>query len=142
MVHSASLQKEDQCENSTLINTNKNSKNSTNKNKHLYGASPTCQAPAYVFFLLFIYLAAPGLSRVGSSIFIVACRIFSCSIWDLVSRQAREPGPPALGVWNFSRWTSREVPRLCTLYATISCNSPEAGGIPINPISQVRKLRC
>ena len=35
---------------------------------------------------LFIYLAVLGLScgKVGSSIFVDACRIFSCSVWDLV----------------------------------------------------------
>ena len=53
-------------------------------------------------FCLFIYLAAPGLSFMGSSLFTVVCRIFSCSIWNLVSRQGMEPGPPALGARNFS----------------------------------------
>ena len=35
---------------------------------------------------IFIYLAVLGLScgRVGSSMFVEACRIFSCSVWDLV----------------------------------------------------------
>ena len=36
-----------------------------------------------LFFLIFIYLAVPGLS----------CGVFSCSIWNLVSRLGSNPGP-------------------------------------------------
>ena len=39
----------------------------------------------------------------------------SCSMWDLVSRPGIEPSPPALGVWSFSYWITREVPRTQTL---------------------------
>ena len=39
----------------------------------------------------------------------------SCSMWDLVSRPGIEPGPPALGMWSFSYWITREVPRTQTL---------------------------
>ena len=38
-------------------------------------------------------------------------------MWDLVA--LKEPGVPALGVWNLSHWTTREVPRY-TSY--IQCN--------------------
>ena len=34
----------------------------------------------------------------------------SCSVWDLVPRAGIEPGPPALGAWSLSYWTTREVP--------------------------------
>ena len=50
---------------------------------------------------LFIYFSAPGLS---------------CSIWDLVPRPGIESRPPALGAWNLSHWTTREVPK--TLHST------------------------
>ena len=45
-----------------------------------------------------------------------ACRIFNCRIWTLsfgtwdpISQPGVKPGPPALGTWSLSRWTSREV---------------------------------
>ena len=47
------------------------------------------------FFKKIFYLAAPGLSS---------------GMWDLVPQPGIKPGPPALGVWSFSHWTSREVP--------------------------------
>ena len=43
-------------------------------------------------------------------IFVVALRIFSCGIWDLVPRPVIEPEPPTLGACSLSHWTTREVP--------------------------------
>ena len=43
------------------------------------------------------------------SVFIVACEIFSYDMWDLVPWSGIEPGPPALGAWSLSHWTTREV---------------------------------
>ena len=40
-----------------------------------------------------------------------ACRIFSCGMWDLVSRPGIEPRHPALGAQSLSHWTTREVLR-------------------------------
>ena len=48
------------------------------------------------FFLIFIYLAEPGLSW---------------SMWDLVPWPWIKPGPPELGTRN-SHWTTREVPQI------------------------------
>ena len=48
-------------------------------------------------FLLFIWLCW---------VLVSARRIFSCRMWDLLPW----PGPPALGVWSLSHWTTREVP--------------------------------
>ena len=41
----------------------------------------------------------------------VACELSSCGIWDIliVSWPGIKPGPPALGVWSLSHWTTREV---------------------------------
>ena len=39
-------------------------------------------------------------------LFIVACRIFSCSLQDLVPQPGIKPVPPALGAWNLSHWTT------------------------------------
>ena len=78
----------------------------------------------YWFFLIFlififIYLSAQVLVRHwGSSTFVetcriflvVACKIFSCSMWDLVPWAGIKPRPPALGVWSLSHWTTREAP--------------------------------
>ena len=33
----------------------------------------------------------------------------SCGMWDLVPWPGIDPGTPALGVWNISHWTIREV---------------------------------
>ena len=45
-----------------------------------------CRAPDIYIYLTFIYLAVPylKLQHAGSSIFLEACRIFCCSMWDLV----------------------------------------------------------
>ena len=64
---------------------------------------PQCVCPAVgslghiavLFPVLFIYLAALGLS---------------CSMWDLAPWPGIEPGPPALGAQSLSHWTTREVP--------------------------------
>ena len=45
-------------------------------------------------------------------VLVPACRIFSCSTWDLVHWPWMEPRPPALGAWSLSHWTTREVPTL------------------------------
>ena len=61
-----------------------------------------------IFYYLFIWLR---------QVLVVACGIFSCSmwtlscsIWDLVPQTEIKPGPPALREWNLSHWTTREVP--------------------------------
>lgn len=38
------------------------------------------------------------------SAFVVACRIFSCNIWDLALCPGIEPGSLALGLWSVSHW--------------------------------------
>ena len=55
--------------------------------------------------------------HIGSLILCATCKIFSCGrrplscgIWDQVPRPEFEPGPPALGAWSLSHWTTREVP--------------------------------
>ena len=42
----------------------------------------------------------------------VACGILSCGMWDLVLWPWVELGPLALGKWNLSHWTTKEVPRI------------------------------
>ena len=37
--------------------------------------------------------------------------ILSCGMWDLLPWRGIEPGPPGLGVWILSHWTTRELPR-------------------------------
>ena len=34
----------------------------------------------------------------------------NCSMWDLIPWPGIEPGPPTLGAWSLSPWTSREIP--------------------------------
>ena len=40
---------------------------------------------------------------------VVACRIFTCSMWGPVPQVGIEPGPHALKVWSLSHWTMKEV---------------------------------
>ena len=76
-------------------------------------------------FFFFIYLAVSGLScgtwdircRLRDpccgtwDLLVAACGIFSCGMGNLVPWPGVEPGPPALGAWSLSHWTTREVPR-------------------------------
>ena len=55
--------------------------------------------------LLFIYLAAPGLT---------------CGMQDLVPWPGIEPRPPAVGAQSLIHWTTREVPQLWILMLPLS----------------------
>ena len=57
---------------------------------------------------IFIYLAVPGL--------VEACGIFSCSMWNLIPWPGIKPRTTALGAWNLSHWTTKEVPKMSFLY--------------------------
>ena len=52
-------------------------------------------------------LAAPGLS--------CSMQTLSWGMWDLIPRPGMEPGPPVLGAWSLSHWTTREVLRILLL---------------------------
>ena len=47
-------------------------------------------------------------------VLVVACRLFSCGMWDLVPQPRIEPRPTALGAQSLSHWTTRKVPLYCT----------------------------
>ena len=95
-------------------------------------------------FLLFIWLhgvlvAACGIFIATCGIFscgmrdlqlwhvgslVAACRSFSCGMWDIVPSPEIKPGPPELGVWSLSHWTTSEVPQLlqlCGVFIVFSC---------------------
>ena len=57
------------------------------------------------FFNLFTYLATPGLSSL-----VATCKLFNCSMWDLVPWPGIDSRSPALGVQSLSHWTIREDP--------------------------------
>ena len=54
---------------------------------------------------IFIYFFGCAGSRYGVP-------TLCCTLRDLVPRPGIDPGPPALGAWHRSHWTTREVPRL------------------------------
>ena len=65
------------------------------------------------FFLILIDWFSWAWSQVqheGFFIFVVACGIFSCSMWDLVPSKGMKPRPCALGAWSLSHWTTEKVP--------------------------------
>ena len=70
-----------------------------------------CFACLIIFKKVFIcfYSAAPG-PRCGVGILSCGVEILSCSMWDLVLWPGVQPGPPALGAWSHSCWTTREFP--------------------------------
>ena len=53
-------------------------------------------------------------------VLVVACRIFSCSIWDLVPWPRIELRPLALGAQNLSHWITREAPKVIVVQS-LSC---------------------
>ena len=56
-------------------------------------------------------LPSSGSDEITQNIYLVALGL-SCGMWALVPWPGIEPGPPALGVWDLSHWTTREVPQL------------------------------
>ena len=68
------------------------------------------------FFFLNIYLfiwlrwVLVAIHGIFVATLIVACGVFSCGMWVLVPCPGIKLGPPALGVWSLSHWTTREVP--------------------------------
>ena len=47
-------------------------------------------------------------------------------MWDLVPQPGMEPGPPALGAWSLSHWTTREVP--LGFFLSVTSSPHEKGG--------------
>ena len=66
-------------------------------------------------FIFYFGCSKSSLRHTGSSVFILAYRIFSCDMWDLVPWPRFEPGAPALGEQKLSLWTTREVPAVVLL---------------------------
>ena len=73
----------------------------------------------YIYICLFVFFGYAGswFPYSKSSVSVAMWRIFNCSMWtvscglcSLVPWPGTEHRPPALGVWRFSHWTTREVP--------------------------------
>ena len=64
----------------------------------------------YIFTFYFTYLAVPSLScsTWGSLIFVAACNIFSCSMWDLVPLSGIKLRASELETQSLSHWTTRK----------------------------------
>ena len=71
-----------------------------------------------IAFLKFVYLFGCDISSLWHTrslllhtrSFSCGIRALSCSLWDMVSWPGIKSGPPELGVWSLSHWTTREVP--------------------------------
>ena len=63
---------------------------------------PTVQGQNCHFFNIYFYFAVMGLNC-------TTLDLFSCGLWDLVPLPGNKPGPPALGAWSASHWTTKEV---------------------------------
>ena len=70
----------------------------------------------YIIFiwLLQVLVVAHGIIDLPCGMWTLCCGLWihSCDTWDLVPWPGIEPGPPALGVWSLSHWTTREIPSL------------------------------
>ena len=85
--------------------------------------------PCYFFKKIFIYVfiyfgcTRSSLRHVGSPLRHVGFLVAACGLlvaacmWDLVPQRGIKPGPPALGVWSLTHWTTREVPKALLLKA-------------------------
>ena len=59
----------------------------------------------------FTYLAVLGLSCGTRNLYCSTQDLFSCGVCDIVPWPGVIPGPPALGLWSLSHWTTGEVPK-------------------------------
>ena len=69
-----------------------------------------CVFLVWVIFFLIIYLIK---EIRPCHVLVVAHRIFSCGMRDLVPWSRFEPGSPTLGAWSLSYWTTKETPPMC-----------------------------
>ena len=74
----------------------------------------------YIYIYLFIWLcwvfiAAHGILIAKCGIFSCGMQTLSCGMWVLVPWPGIKAGPPALGAWSLSHWTTREVLIFITL---------------------------
>ena len=61
-------------------------------------------------FLICLFVCLPQALVLACGILSCDMWTFTCSTWDLVPWPRIEPGPPVLGVWSLSHWTTRQVP--------------------------------
>ena len=83
----------------------------------------SCQWNTYPSKKLLLVWLYQVLAMARSSIFTVACTIFSCSTWNLVPWPEIKSGTPALVAQSLSHWTSMEVLKyiyLKTVFCTCS----------------------
>ena len=63
-------------------------------------------------YSLFIWLHWVLVVACGTFCFSCGMQALSCGMWDLVLPPGIDPGPPALGAWSLSHWTTREISAL------------------------------
>ena len=59
-------------------------------------------------------------------IFAVACRTYSCGMWDIVSWPGIKPSPPALGAWSLRHWSPGESQGTLEFLVIYCLGTPEA----------------
>ena len=93
----------------------------TAKGNQLYSESTDLNAfffffSIYLFRLHQVLVAARGIFSCGMRDLLVVDADFlvAACMRDLVPQPEIEPGPPALGAWSLTHWTTREVPNTFT----------------------------
>ena len=59
-------------------------------------------------------------------IFAVACRTYSCGMWDIVSWPGIKPSPSALGAWSLRHWSPGESQGTLEFLVIYCLGTPEA----------------
>ena len=70
---------------------------------------PSIAGGFFFFFLIFYLFISPH------QLFVVAHKIFSCGMWDLVPWPGIEPQSRALGAGSLSHWATKQVPQVDSL---------------------------
>ena len=67
---------------------------------------------ALLYFFKYLFMWLLQVLVTARRIFDLCCGIWTlqCSMWDLVPWSGIKPGPPTLGVWSLSHWTTRGDP--------------------------------
>ena len=66
----------------------------------------------FLFFLVCVFIWLYWVLVAARGIFSCGMQALCCSMWGPIPQLGIEPGPPSLGAWSLSHWTTREVPRL------------------------------
>ena len=91
------------------------------------GLDSFLEPPFFSLFKKYLCIWLHWVLVAACGIFSFSMRTLSCIMWDLVPWTETEHGPPAMGAWRLSHWTTRRVPRVLTFKVRLLVyTTPEA----------------